>query len=243
MKILKKIILFFIILVLLSPIFYWHSLAVKRLVIKNYYQLQALLPSVLDKGLTANLDVHFYKQERALSCEIAALRMVLNYYGEHVSENDLITQLSFETRSSRSPNNIWGDPNKGFVGDINGQMPDSGYGVYEGPIALVANHYRKAQALNGSSLAYILEQVAAGRPVIVWGHIGSGKDISWHTSEGEPIKAIYGEHARVVVGFSGPISAPKYLVVLDPIYGKEVWSANRFLKNWTLLDNRAVVVY
>ena len=33
------------------------------------------------------------------------------------------------------------------------------------------------------------------------------------------------------------------LIFLDPIYGKVVWSADKFLQNWASLDNRAVVVY
>ena len=244
MKLRKRLTLFLIILVFLGAVFYARPLGIKRLIAKNYYQLQAaILPLALNKEANVKLDVPFHKQERPLSCEIATLRMALNYYGLRVSENELLAQLPFETSSSRRPGNIWGDPNEGFVGDINGRMPNSGYGVYEKPIAEVAGNYREAQALNGTSLATILEHVAAGRPVVVWGHISSGKDISWTTPDGAPVKAIFGEHTKVITGFIGTVSNPKYLVLLDPIYGKVIWSTDKFLQNWATLDNRAVVVY
>ena len=229
----KKIIPTFLILFVLSVLLYTNRLSVKRVMARNYYQLQAvILPLAADKELRVRLDVPFHRQERALSCEIATLRMALNYYGLRVSETELLAKLPFETNSSRLLGNIWGDPDVGFVGNINGRMPNSGYGVYEDPIALIANQYREAKALRGTTLATILQEVASGRPVIVWGYISSGKDISWQTPEGKQIKAVYGEHTRVVTGFYGSISDPKYLIMLDPIYGRVIWPANKFLKNW-----------
>ncbi|MDP3730916.1 MAG: C39 family peptidase [bacterium] len=240
----KKIILIFLILFSLLALFYPNRLSIRRIIIKSYYQLQAaILPLALDKESSVKLDVPFHRQERALSCEIATLRMVLNYYGLQVSEKELLAKLPFETSSSRQPGNVWGNPNLGFVGNINGRMPDSGYGVYEEPIALVANQYREAKALRGTTLVTILQEVVNGRPVIVWGHISSGKDISWRTTEGEYIKAIYGEHTKIITGFYGTASNPEYLILLDPIYGKVVWRTDKFLQNWASLDNRAVVVY
>lgn len=244
MKLRKKFWLFFIMGLFLLGVFWVRPLSVKRLIAQSYAHFQAaILPLTLKKEMNTKLEVPFHKQERPLSCEIAALRMALNYYGWRVSEDELLARLPFETHSSRLPGNIWGDPDRGFVGDINGRMPNSGYGVYENPIALIASQYREAQALSGTSLTTILEQVAAGRPVIVWGHIASGKDISWQTPGGKEVKAVFGEHARVVAGFIGTVSEPKYLILLDPIYGKMIWSADKFLQNWASLDNRAVVVY
>lgn len=240
----KKIFLLLMSLSLLLGLFYFNRLSVKRTIIKNYYHFQTLaFPLALDKELSIKLKVPFHRQEHSLSCETAALRMALNYYGLHLSENELLAKLPLVTASSRQPGNIWSDPGLGFVGDINGRMPDSGYGVYEEPIASMANQYRTAKALKEAELSEILEEVAKGHPVIVWGHIYSGQDISWKTPEGKPIKAIYGEHARVITGFYGTVSEPEFLILLDPLYGKIIWSAEKFLKNWASLDNRAVVVY
>src|SRR3989338_5575168 len=61
------------------------------------------------------LDVPFHKQEHALSCEIATLKMALNYHGQMVAESELLNDLSFDTAAPRSSDNVWGNPDKGFV--------------------------------------------------------------------------------------------------------------------------------
>ncbi len=188
------------------------------------------------------LAVPFHRQEHALSCEIAALKMVLNYAGVAVTETELLEQLPFATTDPRSRDNTWGDPDVGFVGNIDGKIPNTGYGVYEAPIVALAQQYRPARVLTGASLTELLEEVAAGHPVIVWGTLSSGRDISWTTPEGKPVKAIYGEHTRVVVGFSGTPAVPQTIFLLDPIYGPITMLPSRFVANWELLDRKAVVV-
>jgi len=52
-----------------------------------------------------------------------------------VSEEELVRKLAFDTKDPMSPDGIWGDPEKGFVGDINGPIfYRTGFGVYEKPI-------------------------------------------------------------------------------------------------------------
>jgi len=46
-----------------------------------------------------------------------------------------VRKLAFDTKDPMSPDGIWGDPEKGFVGDINGPIfYRTGFGVYEKPI-------------------------------------------------------------------------------------------------------------
>lgn len=189
------------------------------------------------------LDVPFHRQEHALSCEIATLKMVLNYHGQVVSEGELLKDLPFDTADSRSSGNIWGDPDRGFVGNIDGKVPHGGYGVYEDPIVNLALQYRDARKLENATLFDVLTEVAGGNPVIVWGFLASGKDISWRTKEGKYIKAVFGEHTRVITGFSGTPENPKTITLLDPIYGKIRMSAKGFEGNWARLGNKAVVIY
>lgn len=215
----------------------------KRTGKKITYKIQALLPLALERDTQVKLDVPFHRQEHSLSCEIAALKMVLNYHGVDVKEQDLLDFLPFDTKESRSKENIWGDPNKGFVGSIDGKMPNTGYGVYEKPIAELASKYRKAEDLSQAKLSEVLDHVLNGRPVIIWGAIGSGRDISWETKEGKEIKAVFGEHTKVVIGFSGTFSNPRSIYLMDPIYGRVKVSKEKFLKDWAILDNKAVIVY
>lgn len=250
----KKLLVFLIAVALLAAVFYFSSY---RMVIKNalgswelrlarlenqmLYAAQALSP--FRKNPDVVLKVPFHKQEHALSCEIAALKMILDYHDVSVTESELLRDLSFDTTMSRGQNNVWGDPDKGFVGNIDGKIPNIGYGVYENPIIDLALQYRDAKKLENVSLADILTEVAGGHPVIVWGSLSSGKDISWQTPEGKYVKAVYGEHTRVLIGYGGTPEKPKYVVLLDPIYGRITMSKDKFLKNWSLLDNKAVVVY
>lgn len=215
----------------------------KRTGKKITYKIQALLPLVSERDIQIKLDVPFHRQEHSLSCEITALKMVLNYYGVEVKEQDLLNSLPFAVKEPRSKENIWGDPNIGFVGNIDGKMPNTGYGVYEKPIAELASKYRKAEILNEATLDKVLAHALNGRPVIIWGVVGSGRDISWKTKEGKDIKAVFGEHTKVIVGFSGTVSDPRSIYLMDPIYGRVKVSKDKFLKDWAVLDNKAVVVY
>ncbi len=57
------------------------------------------------------------------------------------------------------------------------------------------------------------------------------------------VKAILGEHARLLVGFKGSVENPSTIILLDPIYGQIQMSKKKFLADWSLLDNKAVVVF
>ena len=103
--------------------------------------------------------------------------------------------------------------------------------------------YRDARKLENATLFDVLTEVAGGNPVNVWGFLASGKDISWRTKEGKYIKAVFGEHTRVITGFSGTPENPKTITLLDPIYGKIRMSAKGFEGNWARLGNKAVVIY
>lgn len=189
------------------------------------------------------LTVPFHHQEYSLSCEIAALKMALDYYGVNASETELIAQLKFDPTPKNAAQNTWGDPQVGFVGRIDGKMPLTGYGVYEDPIVAVANNYRAAEKLASSTLPDLISAVSNGHPVVVWGSINAGYDISWQTPSRKKIKAVTGEHARVFTGWVGATSSPSHLLLVDPVYGQIQLSQTAFLKDWALLDNKAVVVY
>ncbi len=201
------------------------------------------------KGTETLLQVPQYYQRYSLSCEAVSLRMALAYKNKTVSEDELIQNLKFATLKpahydSRTNQEIWGDPEVGFVGRIDGSMPaKTGYGVYEKPILDLALRYDKAAILEPATLDSLIGEIAAGNPVVVWGSINGGIDISWHDESGKFIKAISGEHARVVVGFSGTESAPTGIILNDPVYGRIEMTTAEFLRDWGLLGNKGVVVY
>lgn len=191
-----------------------------------------------------NLKVTWHRQEHALSCEVAALWMALNYKDVKVTETELIKQLPISDPNPRNlKDNTWGDPNLGFVGNINGRMPNTGYGVYQQPIYDLATKYRSARIITNGTIADLTTELSNNNPVVVWGVVGKGKDISWKTPEGKVITAKLDEHARTLIGFTGKSDNPKLMILLDPIYGEIRLSIADFQKNWEKLDKKAVVIY
>lgn len=223
---------------------YHKQLQIERIFKRISYFVQDQLASVIYSGEKIKIPIVFKKQEHALTCEIAALRMVLNYFGIEVTEDELLGKLTFDTKDPMTSNNIWGDPDEGFVGNIDGSIfLRTGYGVYEKPIRNLALNYRKTLVLEKANLSQVLEHIDNGHPVIVWGLLSNRKPIYWQTKEGKKITAFPGEHARIIIGFWGDISNPKKIILMDPIYGKIRMNIDKFLADWKTLDNRAVVVF
>lgn len=182
----------------------------------------------------------FHRQEQSLSCEIATLKMALQVHDISVSERELISQLAFDPTPKGS--GIWGDPYTGFVGKIDGRMLVDGYGVYWDPIAAVGNKYAVASVMKNGSPSQLARAIASGNPVIIWGHYGTGDLYSWKTPAGKQIRAVDGEHTRIVYGFDGPVYAPTRLYLIDPFTGPFSWSPDELMDNWSSFDHTGVVV-
>ena len=187
------------------------------------------------------LPVVFDKQDHALSCEVAGLKMLLAYKGVKVSESELIEKIGFDSPPHK--NGVWGNPWKAFVGNIDGKMLATGYGVYWRPVARVANEYRKSQGFDFGKISDIVYALDHNNPVMIWGYVGSGQEIHWKTSYGHDIKAVSYEHVFVVVGYNGPAENPRGFHVIDTIHGPQYWSRDLFLAKWNSLDRSGVVVY
>lgn len=242
----KKIILFTILLIAIIFIswvvieFTNPDVKGKENIVKRiYFQITGIIPI----KPAIRLAVPYHRQEYALSCEIASLLMALKYRGVDVTENQLIQQLPISDAGSRKPDNIWGDPNLGFVGNINGTMPNTGYGVYEQPIYDLALKYRDSKIINNATINDLIHELINGNPVVVWGVVGRGKSIFWKTPEGKVINAKMDEHARTLIGYTGNSDNPKLIILLDPVYGEIRMKVKDFLANWVILDKRAVVIY
>lgn len=199
-----------------------------------------LLTSPLTTDAAARLSVSFHHQEHSLSCEVATLKMALGVYRIVVSEDELIATLPFDLTPKGE--GIWGDPNQGFVGNINGSMLGTGYGVYWDPIAALGNHYVQTKVMQHGSASEVARFVAQGNPVIVWGYYGRRAVRNWQTVNGDNIKAVNGEHTRVVYGFDGSVENPSHFYLVDPLDGYMSWSTEEFMYNWSALEHHAVVV-
>ncbi len=239
----KKILLLLVVILLLGAL--WQKGFI-NLPPKLTYTFSFLRYKLSESGrvagnTTVKFNVPFHKQEHSLSCEVAALKMALSAIGVEVSESELIQNLVFDQTPKKS--GIWGDPDQGFVGLIDGRMPQTGYGVYAGPIAQLASSWRPATVLDIKTPEALAAHLLQGRPIVIWGYYGRGQKLSWATPEGKTVKAVNGEHTRTVIGFTGNASEPEGFYLIDPLFGPMYWTTNKLVKNWDALDRMAVVVY
>lgn len=186
------------------------------------------------------LDVPTTKQKRPLSCEAAALTSALNYFGVGITEEAIIDKMPFDKTIKN--NNIWGDPDFGFVGDIDGQSITTGYGIYWKPIARLSGKWKKAEWIINGSIKDITDQIKQKRPVLVW--ISALKDadiIFWKTPSGKKVRALQDQHVIVVNGYEGSADLPIGFHVMDPDEGVKFMDYNDFIARWDRFERPAVV--
>ncbi len=115
---------------------YFHDLDNFALRYNQAFRSLVLRPSV-DRSLSYRLHI----QDYSLSCEIAALHIVLDRLGIIVSEKDIFASIP-QFPYVYSTWGIWWDPDIEFVGYYTGgQTKQTGYGVYEFPLAQYAQSY------------------------------------------------------------------------------------------------------
>ena len=198
------------------------------------------------KQQNIQLKVPLHIQEKSLSCEIAALKMVLDYYNFNVSESELENQLVF-VDPKKYENGIWGNPHNGFVGDIDGdQDKKSGYGVYWQPIKNIATKYKaNSYDFEHATLDKIVQELYLGHPVIAWipyGLKAKTYEMSWYTPDGQYIKAYNGEHSVVITGFTGSLLNPGNFIIANPLTKTTTIPVKKFADKWSMFNYSGVVV-
>ena len=172
-------------------------------------------------------------------CESVALTILLRYHGISVTPNDIINKLD-KGRIPYTKDGVTygGNPELEFIGDPKTQYS---YGVYEKPIAKVANTY-KPGIINatGSSFDEILKIVKSGRPVLTWTSIGLSTpyiSTSWiYEPTGETIYWKSGEHAVVIIGYT-----TDKIIISDPIGGKiKYQSLSLFRERYNYFGKKAL---
>lgn len=193
--------------------------------------------AVSQSGVTI-LNVPLYAQEYTNSCEAAALRMALAYYGIKARDMEIIEHFGYSPNLKNVPANIWDDPQEQFVGFVNATGRGQGYGVYGLPVVqAILDYGKKADYYTGTSsitAQMLATSIRAGNPVMIWGYSSlTEKPYTWKSPKGKDILAFRGEHVRLVVGVSGPTSAPTGFYVNDSLTKKKA----QFFKTADLMKN------
>ena len=157
------------------------------------------------------LNVPYISQKGILStgCELVSATMVLNYYGDAASVEDVVAKTP-RSDLIQTENGLQGcHPAQSFIGDPN--LPN-GFGCYAPVVVSVMNTFlsgnrKRAVDLTGTELEKLAgNYIAKGAPVLVWATMnmkepGPGK--TWTlTGTGETFQWIAGEHCLVFVGYS-----------------------------------------
>jgi len=151
-------------------------------------------------------------------CESVALTILLNYHGVIVTPDDIIRELpKAAVPYTKDGVRYGGNPEVEFVGN---PYSLNAYGVYEKPLANVANKFKPGiKIATGTNFDEILKIVGTGRPVIVWTSMNLVMPYiskSWvYEPTGETIYWKANEHAVVVIGYTND-----KVIISDPIGGQ-----------------------
>lgn len=192
------------------------------------------------RPLAARIRIPVAKQTLQDDFEATALSMLLRFAGERVDQLSLQRQVAHSGPLDPEigpDGEVWGDPDKGFVGRADGGGPAGGFGVYQGPIAALARkHGLDPRDLTGKGPQAIYRSLLDGKPVLAWVGLSDGPYASWHSRSGALVRVNYGEHAVLLT-----VVDARAVTVNDPLSGERLtWSKGRFEVMWELLGRRAL---
>ena len=168
--------------------------------------------------------------------------MALRGKGVIVSEKEILEKFGADL--SPRKNNIWGDPQESFVGDVDGKMCRTGYGIYWEAVARASRNWRESESFSNWKIEDLTREIKKGTPVIIWGVLPVTylTDCSWRTMSGKYVLAFKQTHVRLAVGFMGEESSPSRIIINDPLSGRLFWPASYFLENWKTFGFSGVVI-
>jgi uncharacterized protein YvpB len=197
--------------------------------------------AVPERPTAARTRVPLVQQALRDNCETASLSMILAFRAKAVGQLALQSEVAhskpLDPTVSPEGSEVWGDPNRGFVGRADGGGPAGGYGVYQRPIqALARRHGVDLRNLTGASPQAVYRALLDGHPVLAWVALSNGPFAIWQTPAGRTVRANYGEHAIVLTGVG-----PRTVSLNDPLSGRRLtWAKPDFERMWTALGRRAL---
>jgi LysM repeat protein len=190
---------------------------------------EAAAADVADQTATAQLpasawvSVPTYVQRRNLSCEYASTYIATAAFGPGIDESTFWNSIP-----------VTQNPHYGYRGDIDGWWGNyTDYGIYPEPLVPVLN----ANGYGESDPTYLMQQLAWGRPVVVWLAMWGDTGIRF---EDEGSYTIFsGEHVMTAYGYD---ETGVYLS--DPATGgTKYYDWATFLWMWGTSDGMSLAVY
>ncbi|MEG2289153.1 MAG: C39 family peptidase [Clostridium sp.] len=220
----------------------------KKLKLEELERMKAQLEKEKKSSKTLILDIPIISQlpEYKNGCEATSLTMMLNYAGIETDKHSVISLLKKDETPIKydSAGNIieWGNPKRGFVGDITGETP--GYSIDPVALATVITHYLPGKALDltGTDYSNIESTLLSGRPIVVWITSNFKEPKISHTwvSGTETVNSYFSQHAVLLTGIDD-----KNLYYNDPLTGVKNASVDKktFQSVWTHMGKKALSYY
>lgn len=173
-------------------------------------------------------------------CEVTSLTMLLQYEGIEADKMTLAEQI--HKIPFRDANYVRSNPYDGFVGDIY-TFSKSGYGVYHGPVAKLAENYMpgKIKDITGQSIDSVFELIDTGSPVWViinstFAPLPESEFTVWETNTGN-VKITYKEHSVLIVGYD-----EESIYINDPLAsdGYKAVPRTPFENAWIQMGSQAI---
>lgn len=185
--------------------------------------------------LGMKLQIEKVKQKYSYSCEYASSKSLLNFYGVKVTEDQLIKK----TKQFNTPliNNTWGDPDKEFVGKLNGDGPDESYGIHWKPIQEMLQTWGNFEFKLNSKVEDLVGKINSHSPIMVWLVARDEKKLNWKTIENKSVNTFENEHVVLVTGYEGDEFNLLGFYIMDPFFENDFIDIDTFKKKWSYFNN------
>lgn len=201
---------------------------------------------VYDFDSTVMLDVPAENQfpELKNGCEAVAVLMMLEKYGTTLDKVEFAESIPKDkTPMQKMEDDItaWGDPEKGFVGDITGES--EGYSINPKPMRKFLRGYVENPVdLTGMEPQTLEKYIRGGNPVVTWVTVNFRDRESyemWMAPSGKMINASFNIHAMTMVGFD-----ESNYYFNDPYTGAKNYkvSKSRFYEVWSAMGKKAISI-
>lgn len=216
-------------------------------------------PKALDKKVdlpnSVMLNIPLIYQAYNLNCEATSLAMALQYRKIQVTPQELMPKIGYADpikKSFQKGKMIWGDPDKGFVGNEKGFLFTStagiaggtGWGVNNGPVAKVADSYLPGSIeIDKATIEDLKQALAQDKPVIFWHQRDDARReiLTYTTPEGREVKQ-FQNHVNLLVGYKTDSKGQTTYYFNDPIFGKIQYKENDLIRIWAKYNNDIVVI-
>jgi uncharacterized protein YvpB len=201
------------------------------------------------------LEIETIQPEYKLSSQAASLAMALSYFKIEVSQDEILDRIGFSRpiQPERIGKEIiWGNPDEGFLGYVNGFFgsgedktieSSTGWGVNSDPVLKVAKEYLKnSEKLKEGSISEIKKNLAEKKPIIIWHQFKNSSEETLTIKTNQNKKFELKEHTvSLLIGYEEKDGETIYFLN-NPEKGQMQIKQNDLINQWSKMNRQAIVI-